>query len=90
VTSKPHHHPGKPTGPKLQPVDSAMIKAIGWEASKPSADHGTLHVQFSDGKVWEYIGVEKDKWKNFHRSSSKGAFFHSNIKPHHTGKRRGS
>lgn len=88
-TARPKH-PSKPAGPKMHPVDSKMIQAMGWEASGPKSDKGTLHVQFSDGVTWEYDGVPEERWKLFHRSPSKGAFFHHQIKSQFDGKRRGS
>lgn len=81
-------HAKKPSGPKLQPVDSKMIKAYSWEPEKPRSDSGTLHVQFHDGTTFEYDKVPEGRWKRFQEAPSKGAFLHHEIKSQFDGKRR--
>lgn len=57
------------------PVSSSNIAEVGYDA--PSM---TLEIAFSDGGVYQYFEVPETVYQEFMRASSKGKFFHANIK----------
>jgi hypothetical protein len=58
-----------------QAIVSSTIAAVGYDENT-----GTLEVEFSDGKVYEYQGVPKDVYEAFMNSDSKGRFFAAQIR----------
>ena len=56
-------------------VDSSMIKSVGH-----SFPRRMLEIEFKDGSVYRYQGVNKRVFKALLSADSKGKYFHSNIK----------
>jgi hypothetical protein len=65
---------------EMSPVESSNIKAIGFDG-----DTGTMHVQFTNDRTYEYTGVTPDFFNKFASAESKGRFFAQQIKPRFTG-----
>lgn len=63
-----------------QPVNSNMIKSIGYE-------RGMLHVEFPKGSIYAYAGVTPDQHAAFLGAISIGKHFLLHIKPHFAGKK---
>lgn len=61
--------------PAMQPVNSSMAKAIGYDR----ADQ-TLQVEFNNGSIYEYVGVEQETWESLQTADSTGKFYNSQIK----------
>jgi hypothetical protein len=58
------------------PVDSSLIKAIGYDKEK-----GELIVQFKKGgEKYRYQDVPENVWEQFKAAESTGKFFLANIK----------
>ena len=55
------------------PVTSSNIASAGYT-------NDTLEVEFRGGKVYRYLGVSEDIFKNFMTAESKGKFFYSEIR----------
>ena len=62
-----------------QYVDSTMIESIGYDF-----DTCTLEIEFKRGDIWDYPDFPEYLWYEFEASSSKGQFFHQNIKAQYT------
>lgn len=62
--------------------ESTLIRAHGHD---PKTD--TLQIEFKDGAVWRYAGVDAEKYEQLKGCDSIGKFFHTRIKTHHTGTR---
>ncbi len=63
-------------------VSSSAINSIGYsDATK------VLQIEFSGGEVYEYVDVPADVHRAMMSASSKGKFFHAQIKPNYSGKR---
>lgn len=62
-------------------IDSSMIKSIGYDSNAC-----ILEIEFSSGAVWQYNDFPEYLWYEFYSSSSKGKFFHANIKNEYTPK----
>lgn len=60
------------------PVKSSQIKSIGHNPATC-----TLEVEFSNGAVYQYHGVEADAHADMMASNSIGAHFHQHIKNKH-------
>ena len=56
-------------------VDSSCIKAIAFNSSS-----SILQIRFNSGSVYQYHHVRHDVFESFCNASSKGRFFHRNIK----------
>lgn len=56
-------------------VESTAIREIDY-----SPEHGKLFVTFHDGDEYVYVGVPERISAAFHRSRSKGRFFHRIIR----------
>lgn len=54
-------------------VDSSMINTIGFQS-------GTLEVEFSSGKTYQYFGVPDEVFEDMKNSVSMGKFFNQKIK----------
>lgn len=68
---------------RMQSVQgSSFISGAGYDP-----DSQTLTLQFSDGKTWEYRGVDDGTYNEMMQSDSMGRFFHARIKGQYTGKR---
>lgn len=53
--------------------DSTCVKAAGFS-------HGYLTIEFQDGSIYTYEGVDASTWRSMKRSVSKGWFFNKNIR----------
>ena len=72
-----------------QPVESSNLRSVGYDPATR-----TLEVEFRNGTVYQYSGVEQEDFDRFMASSSKGKFLNESIKgkflsirPTHTGRR---
>jgi len=63
------------TAPRLAPVESSSIAAIGYSATERA-----LWVQFVSGRTYRYADVPKDVHEEFLRADSKGRYFNSEIR----------
>lgn len=59
---------------KLQPVESSMIQAVGYDEEAEA-----LQVRFNSGQVYEYSGVPKMVFDRLMAAESKGSFMHEAI-----------
>ncbi len=59
-----------------QSVSSTNIDSIGWE-------DGTLEVEFSSGRIYEYHGVPEHVYIDLMDSASVGEYFTASIKFHY-------
>ena len=59
-------------------IKSSNINKIKYEDTT-----NTLSIKFNSGYVYEFIGVEKAVYQSLLKASSKGKFFHQNIKNKH-------
>ena len=55
------------------PVDSSNLSSVGYE-------NGTLYVAFNSGGLYSYSGVPASVYSGLLSASSKGRYFHANIK----------
>lgn len=55
------------------PVSSSNVASIGYA-------EGVIEVEFNDGSIYQYLGVNEDIYRNFINSSSKGRFVHYYLK----------
>jgi len=60
-------------------VDSSMIRSIGYDPTS-----SILEIEFIEGPVWQYPGFPEYMWYEFQASSSKGKYFHANIRDQFT------
>ena len=61
-----------------QPVKSSNIKSVGHDPNS-----NTLEVEFKDGSVYQYAGVDTDKHQALINAKSIGSHFHQYIKSSH-------
>lgn len=54
-------------------VSSSDIHSVGYE-------NGTLYIRFNSGGLYAYYNVPQNVYTNLMNASSKGRFFHQNIK----------
>ncbi|MEH1874206.1 KTSC domain-containing protein [Nostoc sp.] len=59
----------------MLPVSSSMAIAVGYDR-----DEHILQVEFQNGGVYQYLGVDEDTWSDLHSSDSIGSFFNQAIK----------
>ena len=59
----------------MLPVSSSMAIAVGYDH-----DEHILQVEFQNGGVYQYLGVDEDTWSDLHSSNSIGSFFNQAIK----------
>ena len=59
----------------MLPVSSSMAIAVGYDR-----DEHILQVEFQNGGVYQYLGVDEDTWEDLHASDSIGSFFNQAIK----------
>lgn len=58
-----------------QPVTSTTIKSIGYDK-----DAKLLAVEFKDGSIYHYDGVEKEHHEGLMAAKSAGSYLHQNVK----------
>ncbi|MDZ8026110.1 MAG: KTSC domain-containing protein [Nostoc sp. SerVER01] len=59
----------------MLPVSSSMAAAVGYDR-----DEQILQVEFQNGAIYQYLGVDEDTWEDLHASDSIGSFFNQEIK----------
>ncbi len=57
----------------MLPVSSSNIESVGYE-------NGTLYIRFHSGGLYSYQNVPVAVYQGLMSASSKGRYFHSNIK----------
>lgn len=58
-----------------RPVQSTMARSVGYDC-----DRNLLQVEFQNGSVYQYQGVNEDTWNALQAAESTGAFFNHEIK----------
>ncbi|GAB1542390.1 hypothetical protein NUACC21_50640 [Scytonema sp. NUACC21] len=66
----------------MLPVSSSMANAVGYDR-----DEQILQVEFHNGAVYQYSGVEPETWEEFHEADSIGRFFNENIRGRYSSER---
>ncbi|WP_096595338.1 KTSC domain-containing protein [Calothrix sp. NIES-2098] len=57
------------------PVSSSMASTIAYDSNEQ-----TLQVEFRNGAVYQYFGVDRETWEDFYSSDSIGSFYNQQIK----------
>lgn len=60
---------------KMIPVSSSNLASVGYDSTTR-----TLRVEFKSGAVYEYSDVPEAAYQGLMDASSKGSYFHQNIK----------
>ena len=60
-------------GMDMTPVSSSNLAGVGYE-------NGTLYIQFHSGGLYRYANVPLSVYQGLLSASSKGRYFHANIK----------
>jgi len=68
----------------LTPVDSSMIKAVGYDAAT-----STLLVRFTDGQVYSYTDVPPEEYQGLLAAESHGKYFWRRIRNEYAFAKRG-
>lgn len=74
--------PGVEATLPMQPVQSTMARAVGYDA-----DRSLLQIEFQNGSVYQYEGVEDTTWEELQDTDSPGQFFNRQIKGHYPSRR---
>ena len=61
--------------PEMQPVSSSNISAVGY-----NADNQMVYVQFLNGSLYVYKGVNEYEFENLKTASSVGTYLNRNYK----------
>lgn len=64
----------------MTPIKSSNIEAVGYDKDKQE-----LHVTFKSSGTYVYADVPQAKHTAMMGAESVGSFFHTHIKPRHTG-----
>lgn len=59
----------------MLPVNSSMAASIGYDKNEQ-----ILQVEFHNGAVYQYSGVEADTWQDLHDADSVGRYYNHEIK----------
>ncbi len=59
----------------MLPVNSSMANAIGYKESDR-----ILQVEFHNGAIYQYAGVEPEIWQELHETNSIGRYFNNQIR----------
>jgi KTSC domain len=59
----------------MLPVDSSMANTVGYDE-----DNQILQVEFHNGTIYQYSGVDEDTWEDFCQAESVGRFYNEEIK----------
>jgi hypothetical protein len=59
----------------MLPVNSSCANAIGYDS-----DGQILQIEFHDGSVYQYSGVDEETWEDLYYSDSIGSFYNHEIK----------
>jgi hypothetical protein len=61
-----------------QPVKSSNLNSVGYDLAT-----NILEIQFNSGGVYQYFSVPNSVYLELMRATSKGNYFHRNIKGHY-------
>jgi hypothetical protein len=75
IVSEPVALPPQPEPIALLPVSSSMAATIAYDSNEE-----ILQVEFNNGAVYQYLGVDQETWEDFYSSDSVGSFFNQEIK----------
>lgn len=67
--------PSAPFIVEMLPVDSSMANALGYDA-----ENHILQVEFNNGAVYQYTGVESEIWDELQETDSIGKYFNHEIR----------
>lgn len=67
--------PSVPERVEMLPVDSLMANALGYDA-----ENHILQVEFNNGAVYQYTGVESEIWDELQETDSIGKYFNHEIR----------
>ncbi len=56
-------------------VESSHLMSVGYDT-----DSLTLEVEFQDSSIYQYFDVPEMVWRELMQASSKGVYFHANIR----------
>ncbi|BAZ09438.1 hypothetical protein NIES4071_12460 [Calothrix sp. NIES-4071] len=59
----------------MLPVDSSLANAVGYDA-----ENHVLQVEFQNGAVYQYTGVDDEVWDDLQQTDSIGKYFNQEIK----------
>lgn len=65
--------------PRMEPVDSSNIEAIGYDPGSRS-----LYIRFLSGTSYVYSEVDEWVHQELMQADSKGSYFNRQIKPNYT------
>ncbi|MBD1821078.1 KTSC domain-containing protein [Cyanobacteria bacterium FACHB-DQ100] len=77
--------PGVNQALPMLPVQSSMANAVGYDP-----DQHLLQVQFKNGAVYQYEGVDVETWHELQDTDSPGRFFNREIKGSYRSRRLNS
>lgn len=69
----------------LEAVSSSQIAAVGFGKEKPEDTRGTLRVQFTSGKQWDYFSVPESVYTSLISAESIGRYFNQNVRKQYGG-----
>jgi hypothetical protein len=59
----------------MLPVNSSCAAAVGYDSNEQ-----ILQIEFHNGAVYQYSGVDEDTWEDFYLSDNLGQFYNREIK----------
>jgi hypothetical protein len=59
----------------MLPTNSSMANAVGYDDEK-----NILQIEFHNGAVYQYSGIEEDTWEDLHQADSVGKYFNEKIR----------
>jgi hypothetical protein len=77
-----NHLPKVNPSPPMLPVQSTMASAAGYDPHQ-----SVLQVEFKNGTVYQYEGVDINTWYEFQETDSPGQFFNREIKGNYRSRR---
>ena len=72
---EPAYLPAARSPSVVKSVESSMTNSIGYDP-----EHNLLQLEFNNGVVYQYEGVEAETWQALQSSSSVGQFYNHEIK----------
>lgn len=69
----------------MRPVQSTMAKAVGYDPQR-----NLLQIEFKNGSVYQYEGVDAQTWHDLQETDSPGRFFNREIKGNYQARRLAS
>ncbi|HAX79943.1 MAG TPA: KTSC domain-containing protein [Cyanobacteria bacterium UBA11372] len=66
----------------MLPVDSTMANSIGYDP-----DRQLLQIEFKNGSVYEYEGVDEETWEDLLETNSPGRYYNREIKGNYRSRR---